>query len=218
MTKYYKAVTENYKDFYSGEIDYSVGSTVEHPEPGPHGDTEAYGYLSVTTDPTDVPGLAHWPLRMLEVEVEDGWESGSLPNKVCTHKLTVVREIEAWKYFGDHGERILRMAQQANSLSESDAYELQYQLGNVRENSTFHDFRYKIVYQFGKRPSAYEITDLISGDWRFHSVMEGIAVEDLLDHDLRDYVWELAATWDSFFDRTPTQTFWGRVKHFFKSF
>lgn len=122
MTKYYKAVREDYTDFATGEIDYSVGNTVVHPDPGKKGSDNAAGYFSVSTSPTACIG-SYWPLRLLEVEVadKDVWaphpEAGDdYALKRATHKMTVVRELDPHLFFGPQGERIVQIIEQAKAL------------------------------------------------------------------------------------------------------
>lgn len=124
MPTYYKAVDLNYKDFFSGTVDYSVGNTVVHPSPGKKNGKEASGYLSVTTDPRAAVG-ARWPLRLLEVEAEVVWAphfqghgKDDLDKKRATHKLTVLRELDAHEVFGVRGPLVQEIIEQMTELIE----------------------------------------------------------------------------------------------------
>jgi hypothetical protein len=124
MPTYYKAVDRNYKDFFSGTVDYSVGKTVTHRSPGFKNGKEASGYLSVTTDPRAAVG-ARWPLRLLEVEAEKVWAphynghgNDDLDKKRATHQLTVVRELEAHEVFGVRGRLVQELIEQMEEVRE----------------------------------------------------------------------------------------------------
>lgn len=187
---FYKAVTLNYLDFASGTIDYSVGNDVVHPNPGKFGKGEADGYLSVALEPTGCIG-SEWPLRLLEVEVEESWQPHNVieatkdyRNKHAVHRLKVVREIEAWNVFGPQGERVAELTDKANELwdAKESSEKLYTQLQKVSyylsQNIYNTTYREKVRLE-GLRESAYyavPYTDLIDA-------LRILVVADLLDMD-----------------------------------
>jgi hypothetical protein len=124
LTKFYKVVRENYMDFATGTVHYGVGAEVRHPEPGEFGKGEAEGYLSVTTDPSLAVG-ASWPCRVLEVEADEYWEPHqnnvweAYTHKRAVHKLRVVRELDAWEFFGPQGKRVVDILTKQGELKRA---------------------------------------------------------------------------------------------------
>ena len=99
---YYKAIRPDGTDWFTGKLRWlpedgiipEGGWLVEHPNPGPVGDRDARGYLSVATVPTDCTGMG-WPSRLLRVEpVGEVWspDPEDLPHKRAAHVWRVVEE------------------------------------------------------------------------------------------------------------------------------
>jgi hypothetical protein len=113
MSPYYKATRPDGTDFRTGKIDYGrmLGTSVgiKHPNPGTLNSSEAGGYFSVSTVPTDCTSF-QWPALLFEVEiVGESWkpDSSKLPNKRAGHELLVIAKLPAWQLFGPRGESIV---------------------------------------------------------------------------------------------------------------
>ena len=124
MTTYFKATRPDGTDFYSGKISYLKAlendTLVLHPLPLRPGATQAMGYLSVATVPTDCTGFT-WPARLFEVEAPgDVWtpHSGDLPNKRATTQIRVLRELPAYMLFGPQGEQCVAIIDATAELDD----------------------------------------------------------------------------------------------------
>ena len=143
MTKtYYKAIRPDGTDWYTGKFRWlpkdgiipEGGWLVEHPDPGPVGDSVAAGYLSVATAPTDCTGMG-WPLRLLRVElVGDVWTPtpGGLPNKRAAHAWRVVEERSAHEALGPQGPEVAALIETARGLTPDQLDALDTALDTAR--------------------------------------------------------------------------------------
>lgn len=192
MTTYYKAVREDGYDFATQTIKYEVGKTIKHPDPHKR---DASGYLSVTVDPTDIPG-GSWPLRMFEVKARRTWRAGggSYKNKRCTHKLTVTREIDAHEYFGVNGAIVAEMINEYDKLSEKHRAELALKL-----RDTGVEYIYAPLYL---RESGYNVP--VMG---FHTrcLAKLVVTYDLLSVYDQVTVDKALKVWDKFMIRKPVR-------------
>ena len=128
MTKtYFKAVRPDGTDWHTGSLRWlpedgiipEGGWLVEHPDPGPVGDGDARGYLSVATAPTDCTGMT-WPTRLLRVEpVGEVWTPSpeGLPNKRAAHAWRVVEELDPYRAFGPRGVEVAALIDEIKTLS-----------------------------------------------------------------------------------------------------
>ena len=123
MTALYKAVRPNGTDFRTGTVQWAqVGEVVKHPtsEVAVLGDSSTF--LSVSADPTWLPGSS-WPLRLLRVE-----PVGDLI-EVDEHKrggvaFRVVEELPAHLRFGPMGEHVVALIDRAARLTRNEASKL----------------------------------------------------------------------------------------------
>ena len=119
----YKAVRPDGTDFYTGTVQWArIGEEVKHPtsEAPVLGDFSTF--LSVSTDPTRLPGSS-WPLRLLRVE-----PVGDLI-EVDEHKrggiaFRVVEELPAHLRFGPMGERVAELIDRARHLTRDEVTSL----------------------------------------------------------------------------------------------
>jgi hypothetical protein len=148
MTVYYKATQPDGTDFYTGRVSYEVGTTlpvIEVTEGVKRQCCTATVYhASVTPSETLIGGS--WPARLFEVEGEPVAEEGS---KRGFATLKVVRELEAWKVFGPNGEAVVRLIEQAKTLTPAQAEALNaagvaarnaawYAAGNAARNAAWY--------------------------------------------------------------------------------
>lgn len=191
MTTYYKAVREDGYDFATGTIKYEVGKTIKHPAPHKR---DASGYLSVTVDPTDIPG-GSWPLRMLEVKARWAWkDGGSYKNKRCTHKIKVLREVDASQYFGVNGAVVVEMIEEHNSLSNKHRTALADKL-----QATGIIYTYAPLYL---RDSGYNVPVM---EYYARSLVQLVVTYDLLGSYDQVSVDEALKVWDDFMTRKPVR-------------
>ena len=124
---YYKAVRPDGTDWWTGTVRWlpedgvipEGGWLVEHPTPGPVGDRDAVGYLSVATAPTDCSGM-RWPSRLLRVEpVGEVWTPHpvGLPRKRASHAWRVVEELPAHEALGPQGREVAALIETARGLT-----------------------------------------------------------------------------------------------------
>ena len=124
---YYKAIRLDGTDWHTGSLRWlpedgaipEGGWLVEHPTPGPVGDGDARGYLSVATIPTDCTGM-RWPSRLLRVEpVGEVWTPHpvDLPRKRAAHAWRVVEERPAHEALGPHGVEVAALIESAHGLT-----------------------------------------------------------------------------------------------------
>ena len=124
---YYKAIRPDGTDWFTGKFRWlpedgvipEGGWRVEHPTPGPVGGSDAAGYLSVATIPTDCTGMA-WPLRLLRVEPEgDVWTPAprGLPNKRVAHAWRVMEERPAHEALGPQGREAVALIESAQGFT-----------------------------------------------------------------------------------------------------
>lgn len=191
MTTYYKAVREDGYDFATGTIKYEVGKTIRHPAPHKR---DASGYLSVTVDPTDVPG-GRWPLRMFEVKARWAWRDGqSYKNKRCTHKLKVLREVDASQYFGVNGGIVVEMINEHNSLSSKHQTALAEKLKDAGVMYT-----YAPLYL---RESGYNVPIM---EFQARCLVQLVVTYDLLGSFDQVSVDKALKVWDEFMTRKPVR-------------
>lgn len=125
----YKGVRPDGRDFYSGTVQWAPektkarkGRVVKHPTSttGELGDFTTF--LSVSTDPTNLPG-SQWPLRLLEVEpvgdvlYVDACKRGGVA-------FRVVREVDPSLHFGPMGEHVVRLIERVSTLTCGEACSL----------------------------------------------------------------------------------------------
>lgn len=124
---YFKAVRMDGTDWWSGTVRWlpedgiipEGGWLVEHPTPGPVGDCDAGGYLSVATIPTDCTGMG-WPTRLLRVEpVGEVWtpHPDTLPRKRAAHSWRVIEERPAHEALGPQGREAAALIEIARGLT-----------------------------------------------------------------------------------------------------
>ena len=128
MTKtYYKAIRPDGTDWFTGMLRWlpedgiipEGGWLVKHPDPGPVGDGDAAGYLSVATAPTDCTGMA-WPTRLLRVEpAGEVWTPSpkGLPNKRAAHAWRVEEERPAHEALGPQVSEVAALIEKAQVLT-----------------------------------------------------------------------------------------------------
>ena len=128
MTKtYFKAVRPDGTDWFTGTVRWlpedgaipEGGWLVEHPAPGPVGDGDAAGYLSVATAPTDCTGMA-WPTRLLRVKpVGEVWtpHPEGVPNKRAAHAWRVEEERPAHEALGPQGPEVAALLKRIRGLT-----------------------------------------------------------------------------------------------------
>lgn len=227
MTKYYKAVREDYTDFATQTIDYSVGNTVVHPNPGRKGGDDASGYFSVSTSPTACIG-SYWPVRLLEVEVDDEGVWAPHPDseddyalKRATHKMTVVRELDPHLFFGPQGERVVQIIEQAKALDSlkyksEKVYNALDKFDNIHQRNVrrrWYDRSWDIVYG---REAAYNGIGYSS----VTSLARMVLLKDKLDPNERGDAALLAAiaeaetAWDNMIEDL-NRSWFDKVKKFF---
>lgn len=125
----YKGIRPDGTDFYSGTVQWAPsklkareGRIVKHPTSrvGEVGDFTTF--LSVSTDPTNLPG-SHWPLRLLEVEpVGD-----LLRVDACKRGATafrVIREVDPALHFGPMGAYVVAVIERASRLTAGEVRDL----------------------------------------------------------------------------------------------
>lgn len=129
MTTLYKATRPDGTDFRTGTVrwvppDGHDGEwVVRHPTAQTIGD-DAYEYLSVSTDPTDLPGAA-WPMRLHEVEaVGPTGIDPSFPHKVMGLTFRYVAEVPAHLRFGPMGEHVAALVARAARLTGHEVEQL----------------------------------------------------------------------------------------------
>ena len=124
---YYKAVRPDGTDWFTGKLRWlpedgiipEGGWLVEHPNPGPVGDGDAVGYLSVATAPTDCTEMV-WPTRLLRVEpVGEVWTPHpyDLPNKRAAQAWWVIEERPAHEALGPQGREVAALIETARGLT-----------------------------------------------------------------------------------------------------
>ena len=124
---YYKAVRSDGTDWWTGTVRWlpedgvvpEGGWLVEHPTPGPVGDGNAKGDLSVATTSTDCSGM-RWPSRLLRVEpVGEVWSPHpvDLPRKRASHAWRVVEELPAHEALGPQGREVAALIETARGLT-----------------------------------------------------------------------------------------------------
>lgn len=135
--RYFKVVRHDYTDFFSGEIHYDIGETVRHPDGSFFTHVSSMSgrmrwekfpgyYLSVTTDPREVPGLL-WDYdyvpRLLEVKpTTPVWQPNKkrYPNKRACLELEVIQQHPIWNIFGPNGREVLDTAVRINKLDHRE--------------------------------------------------------------------------------------------------
>lgn len=128
---YYKAIRPDGTDWFTGGLRWlpedgivpEGGWLVEHPDPGPVGGSDAAGYLSVATVPTDCTGMG-WPTRLLRVEpVGDVWtpHPEDLPRKRAAHAWRVVEERPAHEALGPQGPEVAALLERIWGLTRGEA-------------------------------------------------------------------------------------------------
>ena len=124
---YYKATRPDGTDWFTGKFRWlpkdgiipEGGWLVKHPNPGPVGASNAAGYLSVATVPSDCTGMA-WPTRLLRVEpVGEVWTPHpyGLPHKRAAHAWRVVEELPAHEALGPQGREVAELVETARGLT-----------------------------------------------------------------------------------------------------
>ena len=124
---YYKAVRPDGTDWYTGSLRWipedgiipEGGWLVKHPAPGPVGDGDAAGYLSVATAPTDCTGMV-WPSRLLRVEpAGEVWTPSpeQLPHKRAAHAWRIVEELDPHLALGPRGVEVAALIDEIKTLS-----------------------------------------------------------------------------------------------------
>ena len=122
--KLYKATRPDGTDFRTGTVRYEVGKTTIHPGRGKAVRNDPATYLSVSTTPTDCTGM-RWPCRLFLVEgVGRTMRNDRLPNKRCFAAVTVIEELPVHEVFGPHGADVVRVIDQARTLTYSHAQRL----------------------------------------------------------------------------------------------
>jgi hypothetical protein len=118
---YYKATRTDSYDFYTGTLHHEVGVLVEHPVSRRFSDMvrdDAVTYLSLSVDPTDLPG-AWWPLRLWEVEpIGRVIGSDDYPNKRGCIGYRVVAEAPTHVTFGPNGVQVEWLCEQLEAATE----------------------------------------------------------------------------------------------------
>ena len=124
---YYMAVRPDGTDWHTGSLRWlpedgiipEGGWLVKHPAPGPVGDGDAAGYLSVATAPTDCTGMA-WPTRLLRVKpVGEVWtpHPEGVPNKRAAHAWRVEEERPAHEALGPQGPEVAALLKRIRGLT-----------------------------------------------------------------------------------------------------
>ncbi len=162
---FYKAFAPDGFDFNSHTIDYgkafAAGETVKHPRPG----KEVTGYLSVTDDPTELPG-ARWPLVLWEVEpVGKSWKASDYKHKHACHEVRGVRQVESHLALGPGGEHVLRAIETWQALP----YEERNRLYSMPRSDAWYTARGKawdaaVSLGVGSDPASFDL-GLGDDDW-----------------------------------------------------
>ena len=159
----YKGVRPDGTDFYSGTVQWAPertkarkGRVVKHPtsKVGRVGDFTTF--LSVSTDPTNLPGSS-WPLRLLEVEpVGD-----LLRVDACKRGGTsfrVVGEVDPALHFGPMGAHVVALIDRASRLTADDVRHL-HAARNAAGSAVVRDL-------IGSHGFTQQHYDLLTGPWR----------------------------------------------------
>jgi hypothetical protein len=130
--KLYKAVRPNGRDFRTNTVQWAPekgkarkGRLVKHPTAVSVG-ADASRYLSVSADPTDLPGSS-WPMRLLVVEPEGEAitpEPGSMPNKRAAVAFRVLEEVDPSERFGPQGPEVANVIHRAQLLTPAETHDL----------------------------------------------------------------------------------------------
>ena len=129
MTDYYKAIRPDGTDFRTATVQWAPPEghggewIVRHPTAQTIG-PDPSDYLSVSTDPTDLPGT-QWPMRLLTVEpVGATGTDPKFPHKVTGVAFRVTGEVEAHQRFGPMGEHVEALIDRALRLTVTEVKEL----------------------------------------------------------------------------------------------
>ena len=134
MTTYYKAVRPDGTDFHTGTVQWATPGagptrprTVKHPTAKQVG-SDASGYLSVSTVPTDCTGMV-WPCRLLTVEPVEGYpvttpNPDDLPHKRASISWRVTGEVDAHTALGPQAAQIATLIRRAATITEDEARRL----------------------------------------------------------------------------------------------
>ena len=171
MTDYYKAIRPDGTDFRTATVQWAPPEghggewIVRHPTAQTIG-PDPSDYLSVSTDPTDLPGT-QWPMRLLTVEpVGATGTDPKFPHKVTGVAFRVTGEVEAHQRFGPMGEHVEALIDRALRLTVTEVKELGaagdaawYAAGDAARGLGVRD----IIGQHGFTQAHY---DVLTGPWR----------------------------------------------------
>ena len=131
---YWKSVRLDGTDFYTGTVQWATPGrgrtlphTVKHPTAKWVG-SDASGYLSVSTVPTDCTGM-EWPCRLLTVEPVGGCQvtipnPDTLPHKRASVAWRVTGEVDAHAALGPQSAQIAALIGRAATITEDEAQRL----------------------------------------------------------------------------------------------
>lgn len=127
--KLYKAVRPNGRDFYTDAVQWAPekvkarkGRLVRHPSSTVADVADLSTFLSVSTDPTRLPGSS-WPMRLLVVEpVGDTVEPSE--HKRGGTVFRVVEEVDPSERFGPQGPEVANVIHRAQLLTPTEARDL----------------------------------------------------------------------------------------------
>lgn len=169
--KLYKGVRPDGRDFYSGSVQWAPektkarkGRVVKHPSSEYAELCDFTTFLSVSTDPTKLPGSS-WPLRLLEVEpVGDALRVDACKRGGVAFR--VIREVDPALRFGPMGEHVVRLIEAAEGLTKERASDLSAAWDAA--GYAARDAAWALVVRdlIGRGRFTQEHYDILTGPWR----------------------------------------------------
>ena len=172
--KLYKAVRPNGRDFHTDSVQWAPektkarkGRLVKHPTAAEVGGN-ASAYLSVSVDPTDLPG-ASWPMRLLVVEPVGevvAPEPERMQNKRAAVAFRVVEEIDPSARFGPQGREVAALIDRAGRLTATEARSLDAAWSASWDAAWYAAWALVVRDLIGSHGFTQQHYDTLSGPWR----------------------------------------------------